>query len=72
MSAAGREVDTLGIRIVDGLEVRAVAHRYLQELNRETGEDIYLAVRIGGRVTYIERFPLPRIDDVISHRPTQA
>lgn len=47
----------LGIQIVDGLEVRLVARRYLQELARETGEHIYLALRLGKRVVYIDRMP---------------
>ena len=45
----------LGIRIADGLEVRALARRHLQELARTTGEDVYLAVRLGRRITYVER-----------------
>jgi DNA-binding IclR family transcriptional regulator len=47
----------LGIQIVDGLEVRVVARRYLQDLARETGEHIYLALRLGRRVVYIDRLP---------------
>ncbi|MBW0104798.1 IclR family transcriptional regulator [Pseudonocardia sp. KRD291] len=47
----------LGIRISDGLEVRAIARRHLQDLARSTGEDIYLAVRLGHRVTYLDRVP---------------
>ena len=47
----------LGIRIVDGLEVRSLARRHLQELARTTGEDVYLAVRLGRRVTYVDRMP---------------
>lgn len=47
----------LGIRITDGLEVRAIARRHLQELARTTGEDVYLAVRLGRRVTYLDRVP---------------
>lgn len=45
----------LSIRIADSLELRTVARRHLQELARATGEDIYLAVRIGKRVVYVER-----------------
>lgn len=45
----------LGIRIVDSLEVRETARRHLQELARSTGEDIYLAVRLGRRVAYVDR-----------------
>ncbi len=55
--AVGSRAVRLGIRIVDGLEVRAVARRHLQELSRVTGEAVYLAVRIDRRVTYIERLP---------------
>lgn len=47
----------LGIRIVDGLEVRTLARRHLQDLARTTGEDVYLAVRLGRRVTYVDRMP---------------
>jgi DNA-binding IclR family transcriptional regulator len=47
----------LGIRIVDGLEVRALSRRHLTELARETGDDIYLAVPFGNRVAYVDRFP---------------
>ncbi len=47
----------LGIRIVDGLEVRAVSRRHLEELARETGDDIYLAVPLHRRVAYVDRFP---------------
>ncbi len=47
----------LGIRIADGLEVRGLARRHLQELARGTGEDVYLAVRLGRRITYVERVP---------------
>ena len=47
----------LGLRIADGLEVRSIARRHLQELARTTGEDVYLAVRLGRRVTYVDRVP---------------
>jgi DNA-binding IclR family transcriptional regulator len=46
----------IAIRIVDGLEVRAISRRHLQELARETGDDIYLAVPLGRRVAYVDRF----------------
>lgn len=47
----------LGIRIVDGLEVRALSRRHLLELARDTGDDVYLAVPFGRRVAYVDRFP---------------
>jgi DNA-binding IclR family transcriptional regulator len=53
--SVGSRAVRLGIQVVDRLEVRSIARRALQELARETGEDIYLAVRLGNRVTYVER-----------------
>lgn len=47
----------LGIRIVDGIEVRAVSRRRLQDLARETGDDVYLAVPFSRHVAYVDRFP---------------
>ncbi len=47
----------LGIRIVDGLEVRGISRRHLVELARATGNDVYLAVPLGRRVAYVDRFP---------------
>ena len=52
----GRAV-RLGIRVVDGLELRGVARRHLHELSRATGEDTYLAVVLGERVVYVDRVP---------------
>ena len=52
----GRAV-RLGIRILDGLELRTVARRHLHELSRSTGEDSYLAVPLGERVVYVDRVP---------------
>jgi len=51
----GSRAVRLGIRIVDGVEVRAVARRQMQELARITGDDIYLAVRLGSRVFYVDK-----------------
>jgi DNA-binding IclR family transcriptional regulator len=53
--SVGARAVRLGIRIVDGVQVRTVARRHLQDLARETGEDIYLAVRLGRRVVYVDR-----------------
>jgi DNA-binding IclR family transcriptional regulator len=55
--SVGPRAVRLGIRIVDGLEVRALSRRHLQDLARQTGDDIYLAVSLGGRVAYVDRFP---------------
>lgn len=51
----GSRAVRLGIRIVDGVEVRALARRPMQELARETGDDIYLAIRMGNRVVYVDK-----------------
>jgi len=51
----GSRAVRLGIRIVDGVEVRTLARRPMQELARETGDDIYLAVRMGNRVFYVDK-----------------
>lgn len=53
----GSRAVRLAIQVVDRLEVRAVARRILQDLARETGEDVYLAVRLGNRVSYVDRMP---------------
>lgn len=53
--SVGARAVRLGIRVVDGLEVRSVARRPLQDLARDTGEDVYLALRLGHRVSYVDR-----------------
>jgi DNA-binding IclR family transcriptional regulator len=45
----------LGIRIVDTIELRTLARRWLQDLARATGDDVYLAVRSGTRVFYVDK-----------------
>ncbi|MHB1488299.1 MAG: IclR family transcriptional regulator [Acidimicrobiales bacterium] len=53
----GARAVRLGFRIVDSLQVqvRMVARKHLQELARDTGEHVYLAVVLGRRVVYVER-----------------
>lgn len=60
----GARAVRLGIRLVDGLEVPAVARRRLQELVAEVGEDLYLAVRLGRRVAYVDRLAGTRVVSV--------
>ena len=55
--ALGPRAVRLGLRIADELEVRSVARRHLQDLALSTGEDVYLAVRLGDNVTYVDRVP---------------
>lgn len=54
--AVGLRAVRLGIRIVDGLEVRSLSRRYLLDLARATGDDVYLAVPFRQRVAYVDRF----------------
>jgi DNA-binding IclR family transcriptional regulator len=53
----GARAVRLGILVLDGLDVRVIARRYLQDLARETGEHVYLAIRLGQRVVYVDRAP---------------
>ncbi|HEY3737848.1 MAG TPA: IclR family transcriptional regulator [Jatrophihabitans sp.] len=55
--SVGTRLVRLGIRTVDGLEVGTVARKHLAELARAVNSDVYLAVRLGTRVVYVERFP---------------
>lgn len=58
--SVGTRLVRLAIRTVDGLEVSAVARRHLRELARTVNADVYLAVRLGMRVVYVERFASSR------------
>ncbi len=60
----GARAVRLGIQVVDRIEVRAVARRVLLDLARETGEDIYLAIRLGNRVSYVDRVAGTRLVSV--------
>jgi DNA-binding IclR family transcriptional regulator len=60
----GARAVRLGFRIVGEMDVRAAARRSLQELARETGEDVYLATRAGSRVSYVDRVPGTRMVSV--------
>ncbi len=53
----GARAVRLGIRIVGEMDIRVAARRSLQELARQTGEDVYLATRVGNRVSYVDRVP---------------
>lgn len=53
-SIGGRAV-RYGIRILEGLNLRALARRHLQDLAELLGEDVYVAERYGPRVIYTDR-----------------
>jgi DNA-binding IclR family transcriptional regulator len=52
----GPRATRLGIRISNSLEVRGAARRHLEKLARDSGNDVYLAVKVGERVVYVDRF----------------
>ncbi len=43
------------LRAIEGIEVRNIARRYLMELSLETGGDVYLAMSLGRKVSYVDR-----------------
>lgn len=61
-SIGGRAV-RYGIRIMEGLNLRGVARRHLQDLAALLGEDVYLAERFGDKIVYTDR--------VAGHRPVK-
>jgi DNA-binding IclR family transcriptional regulator len=46
----------LGVRIINSLGVRSAARRHLEKLAQTIGNDVYLAVKVGHRVVYVDRF----------------
>lgn len=53
--SVGPRTVSLALRTVQSLDVRTVARRPLQDLARELGDDVYLALRVGRRVVYADR-----------------
>jgi DNA-binding IclR family transcriptional regulator len=49
-----------GIAMMEGLELRSVARKTLQELAHQIKQDVYLAERFGSRVTYTDRVLGPK------------
>lgn len=47
----------LGIKITASLKVRVTARRWLEALAKSLGTDVYLAIPLGERVVYTDRFP---------------
>ncbi|MFC0448578.1 IclR family transcriptional regulator [Rhodococcus jostii] len=46
----------IGIKIMNSLEVRTLGRRHLERLAKTLGNDVYLAVRVGDRIVYVDRF----------------
>jgi DNA-binding IclR family transcriptional regulator len=69
----------LGMRIINSLGVRSIAHRHLEKLARTVSNDVYLAVRGGQRVFPVDRFAGPqpvtvniRLGDALALHATAA
>ncbi len=45
----------LALRTLQSLDIRTIARRYLQELAKTIGDDVYFAMRVGRRVFYADR-----------------
>jgi DNA-binding IclR family transcriptional regulator len=54
--SVGPRAVRVAVRIVNSLQVRSAARRHLQSLAERLGNDVYLAVRVGDRVVYVDRF----------------
>jgi DNA-binding IclR family transcriptional regulator len=50
----------MGLRVLDGLDYRRVAHPLLRELNQKTQETVHLAILQGDQAISIEKFGSPQ------------
>ncbi len=53
--SVGPRAVALALRTLQSLDIRTIARRYLQELVKEIGDDVYLAMLVGKRVMYADR-----------------
>lgn len=51
----GPRAVSLALRTLQSLDIRTVARRFLQDLVKTIGDDVYLALRVGKRVFYADR-----------------
>ena len=56
----GFQVLRMGLRVLDGLDYRRVAHPLLRELNQKTQETVHLAILQGDQAISIEKFGSPQ------------
>ena len=54
--SVGPRAIRLGVRIVNALDARTAGRRHLESLAKRLGNDVYLAMRVGNRVVYVDRF----------------
>ena len=53
--SVGPRAVSLALRTLNSLDIRTISRRHLQELAKEIGDDVYLALRMGKRVMYADR-----------------
>ncbi|MDO8773496.1 MAG: IclR family transcriptional regulator [Burkholderiaceae bacterium] len=53
--SVGPRTVALALRTLQSLDIRTIARRHLQDLAKEIGDDVYLAMRVGKRVIYADR-----------------
>ena len=53
--SVGPRAVSLALRTLNSLDIRTISRRYLQDLAKEIGDDVYLALRMGNRVMYADR-----------------
>ncbi len=53
--SVGPRAVSLALRTLNSLDIRTISRRYLQDLAKEIGDDVYLALRVGKRVLYADR-----------------
>ena len=53
--SVGPRAVSLALRTLNSLDIRTISRRYLQDLAKEIGDDVYLALRMGKRVLYADR-----------------
>ncbi|MGB3072049.1 MAG: IclR family transcriptional regulator [Ottowia sp.] len=51
----GPRAVSLALATIQSLDIRSIARRYVQDLARTVGDDIYLGVQVGSRVCYADR-----------------
>ena len=53
--SVGPRTVALALQTLQSLDIRAISRRYLQDLAKEIGDDVYLAMQVGKRVIYADR-----------------
>jgi len=74
--ALGTKAVVLSLTIVDSISLRSVARQYLATLSSAISENVYLGVRNGDTVCYVDRFEASQVLSVVmqlgSERPLHA